>query len=133
MQCLIVDDNAQFLRAARDLLEREEITVVGVASTVDDALLRFRELRPDVTLVDISLGGECGFELARRLLEEGRAERPAVILISTYAEKDFSEMIATSPAVAFLPKSGLSGSAIRGVLRAAGEEPGAGASAPPGR
>ncbi|MEU8270893.1 response regulator transcription factor [Sphaerisporangium sp. NPDC049002] len=121
VQCLIVDDNAQFLVAARDLLEREEISVVGVASTVAEALRRFHELRPDVTLVDIGLGEECGFELVRRLLESARETRPAVILISTYAENDFSEMIATSAAVAFLPKSGLSGSAIRSVLRAVGE------------
>ena len=33
MRLLIVDDNAHFLEAARDLLEREGMTVVAVAST----------------------------------------------------------------------------------------------------
>ncbi len=33
VSCLIVDDNHEFLRAAHDLLEREGISVVGVAST----------------------------------------------------------------------------------------------------
>jgi CheY-like chemotaxis protein len=114
---LIVDDNRQFLAAASELLEREEIAVVGVASTTAEALRRFDELRPDVTLVDISLGGELGFELARRLVDVTPGpRRPVVILISTYAERDFSDLIATSPAVAFLPKAGLSGGAIRAIL-----------------
>ena len=39
-----------------------------------------------------------------------------MILISTHAEEDFADMVAASPAVAFLAKSELSGSAIRAAL-----------------
>ncbi|MFC7645006.1 hypothetical protein ACFQX6_33330 [Streptosporangium lutulentum] len=78
------------------------------------------ELRPDVTLVDIGLGEESGFDLARQLARAGCEERSRVILISAYAEKDFVDMIAASPAVAFLPKSCLSGRAISEILGAAG-------------
>ncbi len=67
MRCLIVDDSRHFLDAAHGLLERQGIVVVGVASTGAEALRRVEELRPDVTLVDIDLGGESGFEVARRL------------------------------------------------------------------
>ena len=56
MRCLIVDDSADFVDAARGLLECQGITVVGVASTSAEALRLFEELRPDVTLVDIDLG-----------------------------------------------------------------------------
>lgn len=94
--------------------------VVGVASTCADALRRAGELRPDVTLVDIGLGEESGFDLARQLARAGCEERSRVILISAYAEKDFVDMIAASPAVAFLPKSCLSGRAISEILGAAG-------------
>jgi hypothetical protein len=38
LRCLIVDDNARFLDAATDLLQREGIVVVGVASTIAEAL-----------------------------------------------------------------------------------------------
>src|ERR1700682_6137648 len=87
IRLLIVDDNAHFLEAARRLLEREGITVVGVASTTLDALRRAEELRPDVTLVDIELGQESGFDLARRLTEGTATQRPPVILISAYPEQ----------------------------------------------
>jgi CheY-like chemotaxis protein len=112
--CLIVDDNSHFLEAASDLLRREGATVLGVASTSAEALRRAEELRPDVVLVDITLAGESGFELARRLAEGDGGS--AVILISTHAEADFADLIAESPANAFLPKSELSVDAIRGSL-----------------
>jgi DNA-binding NarL/FixJ family response regulator len=124
VSCLIVDDNHEFLRAARDLLEREGISVVGVASTGVQARRSYRELKPDVALVDIDLGEENGFDIARELAGGKEAAQARVILISTYAEDDFAEMIADSPALSFLPKSGLSGAAIRGILRRAGGEPG---------
>ncbi|MCW2760905.1 MAG: response regulator containing a CheY-like receiver domain and an DNA-binding domain [Marmoricola sp.] len=113
MRCLIVDDSQVFLDAARVLLEREDVSVVGVASTTADALLRADELRPDVILLDINLGGESGFEVARRLHGEAGVESARMILISTQPETDYAELIAASPVVGFLSKSSLSGAAIR--------------------
>jgi CheY-like chemotaxis protein len=118
LRCLIVDDNPAFLEAAASLLEREGMAVVGVASSSADALGRTEELHPDVVLVDITLGRESGFELARRLAETDSGEC-AVILISTHAEADFAELIAESPTAGFLPKSELSASAIRRLAGAA--------------
>ncbi|MDQ1568439.1 MAG: hypothetical protein QOF96_3319, partial [Actinomycetota bacterium] len=37
-RCLIVDDNPEFLAAARDLLRSEQVEVVGVASTIAEAV-----------------------------------------------------------------------------------------------
>jgi CheY-like chemotaxis protein len=116
LRCLIVDDSSSFLEAARRLLEREGLTVAGVASTGEEALVRAEELRPDVVLVDITLGEESGFDLARRLVDDDHGGGSTVILISTHAEADFEDLIAASPAVGFLPKSKLSARAICGIL-----------------
>jgi CheY-like chemotaxis protein len=118
LRCLVVDDSPRFLDAARGLLERQGVRVVGVASTSAEALRRVAELRPDVTLVDIDLGGESGLELARRLHRAGPAP---VILISTHAEQDYAELIAASPAIGFLPKTALSADAIRDLLAGHGD------------
>jgi two-component system nitrate/nitrite response regulator NarL len=112
---LIVDDNGSFLEAARALLEREGVHVLGVASTTAQALGQAEQLRPDVVLVDINLGGESGFDLARRLVQE-QPDSGSVILMSTDAEADFAELIAASPANGFVAKSELSTSAIRLLL-----------------
>jgi DNA-binding NarL/FixJ family response regulator len=79
-----------------------------------------RELEPDVALVDLELEAETGFEVALQIAGRGSSQRPRVILISTYSEDDFEDMIADSPAISFLPKTGLSGAAIRTMLARAG-------------
>ena len=116
MRCLIVDDSAGFVDAARGLLECEGLSVVGVASTSAEALRLFEEMRPDVTLVDINLGGESGFELAEQLHRVDWSTPSPVILISTHAAEDFADMIETSPAAGFLSKSALTGAAIRDLV-----------------
>jgi DNA-binding NarL/FixJ family response regulator len=120
LRSLIVDDNGHFLGAARDLLQRQGIDVVGVASTGDEAAQLTQELKPDVTLLDIDLGDESGFDVARRLAEASGGALSPVILISTYAEKDFADLIADSPAVGFVSKSDLSARSIYTVLETTG-------------
>jgi DNA-binding NarL/FixJ family response regulator len=112
LRCLIVDDNAYFLEAAADLLTRQGLTVVGVASDTAGALRLASELRPDVVLVDIMLGHESGIDLARRLAG-ANSGGPVIILISTHAEADFADLIQEAPVAGFVPKSELSASAIR--------------------
>ena len=120
LSVLIVDDNWLFLEAARDRLEGEGLRVVGVAANSAEALRRTAELRPQVVLVDIVLGDESGFELARRLAARDRDGGPALILVSTYSAADFAGPIAESPAAGFLPKQELSADAIRRILDGSG-------------
>lgn len=95
MGCLIVDDSPDFVDAARGLLKRRGMVVVGVASSGTEALSRFAELRPDVPLVDIDLGAESGFDVIEKLHRAG----------------------APSPSPRFLAKSALSADAVRDLVR----------------
>jgi DNA-binding response OmpR family regulator len=119
MRLLIVDDNADFLEAARTVLEGDQMTV-DVASTSDEAFERTREFRPHVALVDIDLGDESGFDVARRLVA-GFDAAPRVIIISSHNGQDFEDLVEASPALGFVSKSGLSVEAIRAALEPAGE------------
>jgi DNA-binding NarL/FixJ family response regulator len=118
LRVLIVDDNEPFLEAARVLLRREGVEVVGVASTSAETLYRAAQLQPDVVLVDVMLGPDSGVDLAWRLNEEGWLDGGAVILVSTHAEADLVDLIADSPAIGFLPKAELSADAIRRMVSA---------------
>jgi CheY-like chemotaxis protein len=120
LRFLLVDDNDAFLDAASGLLQREGMTVVGLASNTAEALRQARALRPDVILVDIGLGDESGFDLARLLAQNGHGGSAKVILISARAETDYTEQIAESPAAGFLAKSELS---ARGIGRILGRTP----------
>jgi two-component system, NarL family, nitrate/nitrite response regulator NarL len=118
LRCLIVDDNSLFLEGAADLLRREGLDVVGVATNSAEAIRLVTELRPDVTLVDIDLGDEDGFELARQLHAVSAASSN-VILVSTHAEEDLAHLIERSPALGFIAKARLSAQAIRDTLERA--------------
>jgi DNA-binding NarL/FixJ family response regulator len=113
---LVVDDNQSFADLARALLERQGERVLGTASTCAEAIALVAELRPDVVLVDMALGEECGLDLAQQLAGDGSSAAPVVILISSYAPCDVAELIDASPAAGFLPKSELSSDAIRQIL-----------------
>jgi len=116
LRCLIVDDNPRFLGALRALLEREGIAVVGVASSAAEALQYAEQLRPDVTLVDIHLGDQSGFDLVRRLHGKASLAGSRMVIISTHAEEDYADLITASPAIGFLAKTTLSARAIRDLL-----------------
>ena len=115
-RCLIVDDNESFLEVAAASLAGADLDVGGTATTGAEALRQVAEQRPDVVLVDINLGEESGFELARILVERFPRLASGVVLISTRAEWDFGGLIKASPAAGFVPKTQLSARAVREVL-----------------
>lgn len=86
------------------------MAVVGVAANGTEALRQARELSPDVALIDISLGTESGFDVAREI----SPYVGSVILISSddHYEDDYAELLAGSPAVGFLSKATLSADVI---------------------
>ena len=114
---LMVDDNEHFLAAARSLLERQGLQVVGSASTSVEARRLASELRPDCVLVDVDLGAESGFDVAARLVAEGSY---AVVLISAYPEAELSDLLAESSAIGFISKAELSAQRIAELLDRAG-------------
>jgi len=121
LRCLIVDDSPSVLAAARELLEREGMSVVGVASNSADGLRLVTQLEPDVALVDIELGEESGFDLVDRLTDLDHEVRTIPILISIHDRADFAELIEASPVAGFLSKGDLSARAIHSII---GEAPG---------
>jgi two-component system response regulator DevR len=68
LHVFLVDDHEVVRRGVADLIEDEEdMTVVGQAATVSQALARVPALRPDVVLLDVRLPDGNGIELCREL------------------------------------------------------------------
>jgi DNA-binding NarL/FixJ family response regulator len=85
MRLLLVDDNQLFLEGLRNLLEAHSLTIVGTASSGEEALAQARQLQPDVILMDIEMPGMNGLETTRRI----RAELPDIqIVMLTVADND---------------------------------------------
>ncbi len=116
LRCLLIDDSTYFLEAASKLLVGQGLAVAGMASTSAEALARVRELEPDVTLVDVQLNGESGFDLAWQLAAISDAPPTRTILTSTHSESDFADLVAVTPVLGFISKDELSADAIRDFL-----------------
>jgi DNA-binding NarL/FixJ family response regulator len=111
---LIVDDHPSFRATARALLEAEGFSVVDEAADGAEALAKTKELRPDLVLLDVQLPDIDGFEVARRLLENGFA--PAIVLVSSRDAADYGELVDACGARGFVPKGELTGAALRALL-----------------
>jgi DNA-binding NarL/FixJ family response regulator len=111
---LVVDDHADFRASARALLEADGFTVIGEAADGHAALAAARKLRPSVVLLDIQLPLLDGFAVADRLGRD--PDGPAVVLISSRDARAYGRRLDSSTAIAFIPKSDLSGAALTGVL-----------------
>ena len=69
-QIFIVDDHPVMRQVLRSLLEREpDLLVCGEAATAAAALEQVAQAGPDLVLIDVSLPGMSGIELARQLQE----------------------------------------------------------------
>jgi len=111
---LIVDDQAEFRRAIRALLEADGFEVIGEAADGELAIAETKRLRPQLVLLDVQLPDLDGFQVAARLAAEG--DPPAIVLTSSRNASSYRRRLAQSPRLAFIPKSELSGEALAALV-----------------
>jgi DNA-binding NarL/FixJ family response regulator len=86
VRILIVDDNAEFVEATRLILQNE-FDVVGALTNGALVLPTVAELRPDVVVLDLSLGDTTGFEVARQLRSAGSLAK--IVFLTIHEGLDF--------------------------------------------
>lgn len=126
VRVLLVDDHAGMLARTASVLARE-CTVVGTATDGATALDAATKLQPDVIVLDISMPGMNGFEVAARLRAAG--SRAAVVFLSAYDDEEFMAAALAAGAAGYVLKQCLS-SQLMGAVRSAGAT---GALTPPRR
>jgi DNA-binding NarL/FixJ family response regulator len=86
MKVLLVDDHPLFLEGLQNLLEAHGITVAGTAADSHQALIRARELKPDVILMDIAMPGGSGLDAIIPI----KAEIPGVkiVMLTSFGDDD---------------------------------------------
>ena len=83
----LVDDHEVVRRGVRDLLESTgDVTVVGEAGSVAEALERVPATAPDVAVLDVQLPDGTGIELCREL----RSQRPELscLMLTSFPDDD---------------------------------------------
>ena len=88
INCLLVDDHTLFREGIRHLLGVDpEIEVVAEANDASEALVKVREYRPDIVLMDIGMPGLSSFEAAR--LIEKTCPGTRIIFLTMYEDEEY--------------------------------------------
>lgn len=113
---LVVEDDTHIASALISVLQSDGLAVVGVAEDARAVVALVQELRPDVVLMDVQLGGSLdGISLAEEILV---CEDTPVVLLSGGDNRDDARRAARSGAYAFLGKPA-SGASVVATLRMA--------------
>jgi DNA-binding NarL/FixJ family response regulator len=112
---LIVDDDRRFGRAATEMLADRGYRVLGLATTVAEALAKCDELSPDAVLLDVRLPDGDGVSLATTL--SASPGRPRILLTSSDQTAVSVGLLVQSGASGFIPKSELAVSDLDRFLR----------------
>lgn len=110
----MIDDHEEFRRSARSLLEADGFDVVGEAATGVEGCRIAGRLRPRLVVLDLRLPDIDGFEVAERLASLDQP--PDVVLVSSRDATAYVPRLSSAPVRGFLPKSELSGAALRRLL-----------------
>ena len=114
---LIVDDDARFRRRVKELLASEpDIEVIGEAADGQEAILKAREIEPDLVLMDVRMAGLNGINATRQLKDE--MPELKVIIVSIFDLQEYREAAMASGAGGYVIKKSLIEEllpAIRGV------------------
>jgi DNA-binding NarL/FixJ family response regulator len=101
VRVLIVDDNAT-MRARVATVLSPECEVVGSATDGPAAVVAAMQLLPDVVVLDISMPGMTGLEVALRLRTAGSLA--AVVFLTIHDEEDFVEAAQKSGGIGYVVK-----------------------------
>jgi DNA-binding NarL/FixJ family response regulator len=94
MRLLLADDHTLFRRGLRELLEGYGFAVIGEAPNGSSAVQLARELRPDVTVMDLSMPGMNGVEATQAILDHDPTARILVLTISADEEEVLDALLA---------------------------------------
>ena len=100
---VLVDDHTVVRAGVRRLLEQEALfDVIGEADSGEKAYQMFRELKPDVMLMDLSMPGMGGLEAIRRILM--RHVRARILVLTMHEDLSFANQALKLGAKGYLIK-----------------------------
>jgi len=104
---LLADDNPVILNHVRKLLGRnKQYEVVGAVSDGDAVLREYFLLRPEIIVLDISMGELSGIDVARTLVESGCTAK--IVFLTVHEDSDFLNAAMDAGGSAYVVKSRVS-------------------------
>ena len=111
IRVMLVDDHAMVRMGFRLLLEgTDDVRVVAEADGAETALRLYDEVRPDVVVMDVAMGGASGLEATSRLL--ARDAQARVLALSAHEDPSFVRRMMGAGALGYLSKRSAADSLI---------------------
>lgn len=120
VRVLVVDDNQAILARATAVLS-PRCTVIGTATDGASAIEAARDLRPDVIVLDISMPGMTGLEVAYEL-RKARSEA-AVVFLTVHNEAELIEAARAAGGIGYVLKARLASDLLTAVQEARSGRP----------
>ena len=106
IKVLLVDDHSIMRDGIRALLgNSQDIEIVGEANDGEEALVKTRELVPDVIIMDIAMPGLNGLEATRIIKKENSGVK--ILILTQYDSKHYVLAALKAGASGYLPKRAL--------------------------
>ncbi len=114
IRVLVVDDHTIVREGVHILLEAQsDIEVVGEAADGQEALVRARELQPEIALVDIAMPGLNGLELTRALKRDW--PQIHVIILTMYESDEYFFQVLDAGASGYVLKKAASADLVAAI------------------
>ena len=111
MRILLVEDHILFQESLGRLLDAQsDMTVVGGATSMVEAVMKARQLKPDVILMDFTLPDGTGVEATKTILAELPATK--IIFLTIHEEDENIFEAIRHGAIGYLPKNVTSSSLL---------------------
>jgi DNA-binding NarL/FixJ family response regulator len=104
---LLADDNSAVLDHVRKMFEKEKTYHVVAAISDGEIVVReYLRLRPDVIVLDISMGDRNGIDVARQLRDTGCSAK--IIFLTVHEDSDYISAAIGAGGSAYVVKSRMS-------------------------
>lgn len=101
---MLVDDHAIVREGYRSLLQKQDnMTVIAEASDGAEAYMKYKEHKPDVTVMDISMQGQGGLEAISRIKQLDSSAK--ILVFSMHQNPSFAVQATRAGALGYVTKS----------------------------
>lgn len=88
MNIIIVDDDMLVCQALKTILEAEDdISVLALGHSADDAARLYKEMSPDIILMDIRMGQITGIDAGKKIVQSDPLAK--ILFLTTFADNEY--------------------------------------------
>ncbi len=121
VKVLIVDDNAAFRSSVKNILSSEPgMRIIGEAEDGRQAVLRAKQLKPDLVLMDVKMPKLNGLDAILRILKRSPAIR--IIMLSLYDDEEYKQAAIHNGAIGYIIKSEIVQKLVPAIMKAVSKE-----------